>query len=123
MGDRVQTEITDRDLPKWVIGLGRNPQKRDFTASWPDQLWAADITYVTTDEGWLYLATVLDAWSRRVVGWAMSERLGAELVIDASNMAVGNRRSAMEVVHHSDRGAHGVLRQETRLHTPRKERP
>jgi len=79
--------------------------KRDFTASGPDQLWVADMTYVTTGEGWLYLATVLDAWSRRVVGWAMGDRLGTELVVDALNMAVWNRRPAMGLVHHSDRGA------------------
>ena len=84
---------------------------RSLISSGPDHppclisLWVADITYVTADEGWLYLATVLDAWSRRVVGWVMSERLGAELVVGALNMAVGNRRPAMEVVHHSDRGA------------------
>jgi putative transposase len=79
--------------------------KRDFTAAGPDQLWVADMTFVTTDEGWLYLATVLDAWSRRIVGWAMGERLDTDLVIDALNMAVWNRRPAMGVVHHSDRGA------------------
>jgi len=78
--------------------------KRNFTASGPDQLWVADMTYVTTGEGWLYLATVLDAWSRRVVGWAMGDRLCTELVVDALNMAVWNRRPAMGLVHHSDRG-------------------
>ncbi len=79
--------------------------KRDFTASAPDQLWVADITYVPTTEGWLYLATVLDAWSRRIVGWAMADRLQTDLVVEALNMAVWNRRPAVGVVHHSDRGA------------------
>lgn len=79
--------------------------KRDFTASAPDQLWVADITYVPTNEGWLYLATVLDAWSRRIVGWAMSDLLRTELVVEALNMAVWNRRPATGVIHHSDRGA------------------
>ena len=79
--------------------------QRDFTASQPDQLWVADVTYVATGEGWLYLATVLDAWSRRIVGWAMGETLRTELVVDALNMAVWNRRPAAEVIHHSDRGA------------------
>jgi putative transposase len=79
--------------------------KRDFTASGPDQLWVADMTYVTTGEGWLYLATVLDVWSRRVVGWAMGDMLRAELVVDALNMAVWNQQPAKGVVHHSDRGA------------------
>jgi putative transposase len=79
--------------------------QRDFTASGPDQLWVADMTYVPTGEGWLYLATVLDAWSRRVVGWAMGDTLRTDLVVEALNMAVWNRRPAAEVVHHSDRGA------------------
>ena len=79
--------------------------RRDFTASAPNQLWVADITYVATGEGWLYLATVLDAWSRRIVGWAMGDTLRTELVVDALNMAVWNRRPAVGVVHHSDRGA------------------
>jgi putative transposase len=79
--------------------------KRDFTASAPDQLWVADVTYVPTGEGWLYLATVLEAWSRRIVGWAMADTLRTELVVEALNMAVGNRRPTVGVVHHSDRGA------------------
>lgn len=79
--------------------------KRDFTASRANQLWVADMTYVRTGEGWLYLATVLDAWSRRIVGWAMGETLRTELVVEALNMAVWNRRPATGVVHHSDRGA------------------
>jgi putative transposase len=79
--------------------------QRDFTASGPDQLWVADVTYVTTGEGWLYLATVLDAWSRRIVGWAMGDTLRTDLVVDALNMAVWNRRPVTGVVHHSDRGA------------------
>ena len=79
--------------------------QRDFTASAPDRLWVADITYVATGEGWLYLATVLDAWSRRIVGWAMGDTLRTELVVDALNMAVWNRRPAAGLVHHSDRGA------------------
>lgn len=78
---------------------------RDFAASAPNQLWVADITYVPTGEGWLYLATVLDAWSRRIVGWAMADTLRTALVVDALNMAVWNRRPATGVVHHSDRGA------------------
>ena len=79
--------------------------RRDFAASAPDQLWVADITYVPTGEGWLYLATVLDAWSRRIVGWAMADTLRTDLVVEALNMAVWNRRPTTGVVHHSDRGA------------------
>lgn len=77
--------------------------KRDFTASGPDQLWVADITYVPTWAGFLYLAVVLDAWSRRIVGWAMSTSLHTDVVLDALNMAV-TQRQPRDVVHHSDHG-------------------
>jgi putative transposase len=76
---------------------------RDFTAPGPDRLWVADITYVPTWAGFLYLAVVLDAWSRRVVGWAMAAHLRTELVLDALNMAFQQRRP-LEVIHHSDQG-------------------
>ncbi len=77
---------------------------RDFTASGPNQLWVADITYVPTMAGFLYLAVVLDAWSRRIVGWSMANHLRTELVLDAMEMAVGQRRPK-DVVHHSDQGS------------------
>jgi putative transposase len=76
---------------------------RDFTAPGPDHLWVADITYIPTWAGFLYLAVVLDAWSRRVVGWAMATHLRTELVLDALNMALTQRRPA-NVIHHSDQG-------------------
>ena len=76
---------------------------RKFVATAPNQLWVADITYVPTWEGFLYLAVVLDVFSRRIVGWAMEKHLRAELVIDALNMAVGQRRPSV-VIHHSDQG-------------------
>ena len=76
---------------------------RDFAAPGPDQLWVADITYVPTWSGFLYLAVVVDAWSRRVVGWAMANHLRTELVLDALNMALG-QRGAAGVIHHSDQG-------------------
>jgi putative transposase len=76
---------------------------RRFTASGPDQLWVADITYVPTWAGFLYLAVVLDAWSRRIVGWAMATSLKTDLVLDALNMAVAQRQPR-NVVHHSDHG-------------------
>lgn len=76
---------------------------RDFTAAGPDRLWVADITYVATWTGFLYLAIVLDAWSRRVVGWAMANHLRTELVLDALNMALG-QRGPEDVIHHSDQG-------------------
>src|SRR5437016_5670757 len=77
---------------------------RDFNAAGPNQLWVADITYVPTMAGFLYLAVVLDAWSRKIVGWAMANHLRAELVLDAMAMAVGQRRPK-DVIHHSDQGS------------------
>ena len=78
--------------------------KRDFTADHPDQLWVADITYIRTWAGFLYLAVVMDAYSRRIIGWSMANHLKAELVIDALQMAVQQRRPE-GVVHHSDQGS------------------
>ena len=77
---------------------------RDFAAPTADRLWIGDITYVATHEGWLYLAALLDAHSRRVVGWAMADHLRAELAVDALAMALGARRPAAGLVHHTDRG-------------------
>jgi putative transposase len=77
---------------------------RCFTATAPDRVWTADITYIPTWSGWLYLAVVLDVFSRRVVGWAMAEHLRTELVLDALDMAIWNRRPAEGLVHHSDQG-------------------
>jgi putative transposase len=76
---------------------------RQFTVSGPNKLWVADITYVPTQSGWLFLAVVLDAWSRRVVGWAMATHLRSELVLDALAMALRQRRPE-GVIHHSDQG-------------------
>ena len=96
-----RTTIRDRDArpaPDLV--------DRDFTAAAPDRLWVADITYVPTWAGFLYLAVVLDAWSRRVVGWAMATHLRTALVLEALNMALAQRRPT-EVIHHSDQGCQG----------------
>jgi putative transposase len=76
---------------------------RDFTATGPDQLWVADITYIHTWAGFLYLAIVLDVWSRRIVGWAMRTHLKTELVLEALNMAL-EQRNPDGVIHHSDHG-------------------
>ena len=75
---------------------------RDFSAGGPDQLWVADITYVPTWAGWLYLAVVLDAWSRRIVGWAMAPHMRAELVENALAMPISRRQPRGLVIHHSD---------------------
>lgn len=77
---------------------------RNFVASKPNQLWVADITFVPTASGFLYLAVVLDAWSRKIVGWSMANHLRAELVVAALEMAIGQRRPG-DVIHHSDQGS------------------
>ncbi len=77
---------------------------RNFQAERPNQLWVADITFIPTAAGFLYLAVVLDAWSRRIVGWSMTNHLRTELVLDALEMAVGQRRPR-DVIHHSDQGS------------------
>jgi putative transposase len=90
-------------------------------ASAPDRLWTADITYVPTRAGFLYLAVVLDVYSRRIVGWAMADHLRTELVLAALEMALWNRRPAPGVIHHSDHGcqytalAFGVRCQEAHI--------
>ena len=96
---------------KWIKTTQRRPDarpapdlvERDFTADEPDQLYVADITYVPTWAGFLFLAVVLDACTRRIVGWAMAGHLRTELVLDALNMALHQRRP-VNVIHHSDQG-------------------
>jgi putative transposase len=79
--------------------------ERRFHAERPDQVWVADITYIPTHEGWLFLAAVVDLCSRKVVGWSMRPDLQADLVVDAVSMAIARRKPAAGVVHHSDRGS------------------
>jgi putative transposase len=81
---------------------------RDFNPTAPNVTWAGDITYVRTWEGWLYLAAVVDCFSRRVVGWSIADHMRAELVVDALQMAVDRRRPAPGLVHHSDQGSQYV---------------
>jgi putative transposase len=78
---------------------------RKFIATEPNQLWVADITYIPTLAGFLFLAVVLDVWSRKIVGWAMSSRMATQLVLDALAMATEQRRPAQGVIHHSDQGS------------------
>jgi putative transposase len=82
--------------------------KRQFRPSAPNVLWVADVTYLRTWEGWLYLAAVQDAYSRRIVGWSMADHMRKELVIDALQMAVARRRPAPGLIHHSDQGSQYV---------------
>ncbi len=85
--------------------VAANLLNRDFTAARPNQKWVADITYIPTGEGWLYLAAELDLHSRRWVGWAMSSRLTTALVLAALRMAIEQRRPPSGLLHHSDRGS------------------
>jgi putative transposase len=82
-----------------------NLLKRDFEAARPDQKWVADITYIATLEGWLYLATILDLYTRRVVGWAMSDRMTSDLTMSALKMALQQRQPRAGLIHHSDQGS------------------
>jgi transposase InsO family protein len=99
-----------RFVPRTTDSAHANPVapnvlNRDFAADLPDRKWAADITYVPTGDGWLYVAAVMDLCSRRVVGWAMADHLRAELCLDALAMALDARRPGAGLLHHSDRGA------------------
>jgi putative transposase len=101
--------VSRRKAPRTTrrqLGARQAPDlvKRNFAASCPNELWVADITYIRTWGGFLYLAVVVDAWSRRVVGWAMAIHLRTELVLDALQMAI-LQRHPQQVVHHSDHGS------------------
>ena len=96
---RPQTTMSDHGL-----AVAPNRLEQRFVAPGPDQVWVADITYVPTWEGWLYLAVILDVFSRRVVGWSMANHLRASLVCDALRMALAARRPGPGLIHHSDRG-------------------
>ncbi len=82
-----------------------NLLQRQFNASKPDQYWVGDITYIPTSKGWLYLATVIDLYSRKIVGWSMSNRMQASLVNDALLMAIWQRKPAKGLIWHTDRGS------------------
>jgi putative transposase len=85
--------------------LAPNLLARQFTALAPDRVWLADITYIPTAEGWLYLAAILDMFSRRIVGWAMDDRITQELTLSALRMAIATRHPKPGLLHHSDRGS------------------
>ena len=97
---KVVTTDSKHNLP-----VAPNRLNQQFRAEQFDKTWVTDITYVPTAEGWLYLAVVLDLYSRRIVGWAMSESLHRQLVIDALQMALTTRQPAPGLLHHSDRGS------------------
>jgi putative transposase len=97
---RVCTTDSKHSLP-----IAANLLDRNFVAEKPDQVWLADITYIPTGQGWLYLAVILDLFTRKVVGWAMREHMRAELTMAALTMAVQRRRPGAGLIHHSDRGS------------------
>ena len=82
-----------------------NLLKRDFTADRPNQKWLSDISYIPTQEGWLYLAAILDLYTRGIVGWAMSDRMTSDLTISALEMALHRRQPEAGLIHHSDQGS------------------
>ena len=97
---KVRTTDSNHQFP-----VASNLLKQDFTASAPNKKWMTDFTYIDTREGWLFLAGVLDAYSRKIVGWSMSEKHDAELVKAALHMALLQRQPGADLVHHSDQGS------------------
>ena len=90
---------------KHSLPVAENLLERNFAPEAPNRAWSADLTYVWTDEGWLYLAVVLDLFNREVVGWAIKQRMSADIVTDALSMAWFRRRPEPGLMHHSDRGS------------------
>ena len=97
---RVCTTDSKHSLP-----VAANLLDQNFVADQPNQVWLADITYIPTSEGWLYLAVILDLFTRKVVGWAMRDHMRAELTIAALTMAIQRQRPGAGLIHHSDRGS------------------
>lgn len=95
--------VTTRPNPR--LPVAPNRLDRQFTATRPNEKWVADFTYIRTQQGWLYLATVLDVFSRQIVGWSMSHRSQTELVENALRMALARRCPSAGLLHHSDRGS------------------
>jgi len=108
-----EANVQARQRKKYKVTTNSNHQhpvfdnllNREFDVAQPDQVYAADITYIWTQEGWLYLAVVIDLCSRRIVGWSMSSRMKAQLVCDALQMAIWQRQPKAGLIHHSDRGS------------------
>ena len=94
--------------------IAPNVLERNFEATGPNQKWLADMTYVPTKEGWLYVALVLDLYARKLIGWAMSETMSQELTLSALDVALGWRDPEAGLVLHSDRGSQGEFKQSSR---------
>lgn len=90
---------------KHGLAVAGNALNRDFKPAQPNRVWTSDITYIWTDEGWLYLAIVLDLFNREVIGWSLKPRMTSDIVMDALTMAWFRRKPAKGVLHHSDRGS------------------
>jgi putative transposase len=106
---RIRAKTKRAFVPRTTDGQHQQPVApnvlaREFAAASPDRKWAVDITYIPTDQGWLYLAGVLDLCSRKLVGWSMADHMRVGLVSDALRMAVARRRPGAGLLHHSDRG-------------------
>jgi putative transposase len=100
---RRRYKVTTQSDPRHPVA--RNLLKQDFRAASVNRRWAADITYISTQQGWLYLAVIMDLYSRRIVGWSMDHWNSRHLVIEALSMALGHRDPEANLIHHSDRGA------------------
>jgi transposase InsO family protein len=99
---RKSEAVEQEDAPQ---ALEENVLNREFSPSEPNEVWASDITYLETEEGWMYLAVILDAWSRRVLGWACAPTLSSTLVVAALQTALKHRRLPTGTIHQSDRGS------------------
>jgi transposase InsO family protein len=95
----------NRIQAKHKLPVHANKLNRSFDVVAPNRVWAADLTYIWTLEGWLYLAVIIDLFSRKVIGWSMQETMERQLVMDALSMALGQRKITGEILHHSDRGS------------------
>ena len=120
---RVRTTDSRHDLP-----IAPNLIARDFTAKAPNRVWLADITYIPTAEGWLYLAAVMDLFSRKIVGWAMRDHMQVELASAALMMAIQQQRPQAGLIHHSNRGVQGGFKRSSQhqllsLMTARRQAP
>ena len=97
---KINTTDSNHDLP-----IANNILNRDFYSGTPDTKYVGDITYIPTNEGWLYLATVIDLYSRKIVGWSMADNMKVSLVNDALSMAINTRKPAKGLIWHTDRGS------------------
>lgn len=105
----IRAKTKKKFVPRTTQSLHEQPVagnllNREFTADRPNQKWVTDITYIPTDEGWLYLAGVMDLFSRKIVGWSMAEHMRTDLVSEALRMAIWRRQPGAGLLHHSDRG-------------------